>query len=157
MIRRVYSTVLCAVLLSITGCSRKTTEMQAVQEKKPLVINVLDQKAYDDCHIPGSVRVDFNKVEEYVRGYARDHTIVVYCSNYACMTSHFVAKKLRASGYTQALVYDGGMADWYQAGYPVEGPAEQPYLRTKVVYDENQSDTMPKISTKELAELLKIV
>lgn len=142
-----------AMILCITGCFTK----QQPQELGPLVINVLDKKLYDDCHIPGSIQVDFDKVEQYVSNYPKDHTIVVYCSNYTCMTSHFVANKLIEKEYTQVQVYAGGMAAWYQAGYPVEGPAQQPYLHKEVEFDFKDVDKLPKIETKELAELLKIV
>jgi rhodanese-related sulfurtransferase len=143
---------LVAVVL-LAGCFTK----QATKNTGPLVINVLDKALYDDCHIPGSVRVDFDKVERYVSDYKKDHPIVVYCSNFACMTSHFVVNKLIEKGYTQARIYAGGMADWYQAGYPVEGPAQQPYLHKKMELEDKEADRLPTINTQELAELLKIV
>jgi 3-mercaptopyruvate sulfurtransferase SseA len=103
------------------------------------------------------VQVDFDRVERYVGDYKKDHPMVVYCSNYACMTSHFVVNKLIEKGYTRVYVYAGGMAAWYQAEYPVEGPAQQPYLHKEMEPGEKDTDKLPTINTKELAELLKIV
>jgi rhodanese-related sulfurtransferase len=140
------------LMLSVVGCS---TEQKKGTE--PLVINVLDKALYDDCHIPGSVQVDFDKAERYAQSYPKDQTIVVYCSNYACTASHFVTKKLLAAGYTNVRVYAGGMAEWFLAGYPVEGPAQQGYLQKEIVAHEDQSEALPTIDKKELAELLKIV
>lgn len=136
----------------MTGCWSP-----ADSEKKVIVLNVLDKALYDDCHIPGSVHVDFDKVERYVGTYPKDQAIVVYCSNYACMTSHFVVKKLQAKGYVNARVYAGGMAEWFLAGYPVEGAAQEAYLHKELAPEEGNSDKIPKIDKKELAELLKIV
>lgn len=143
--------LLCGVLLA-AGCW-----MQHAHEQDVVVINVLDKSLYKDCHIPGSIQVDFDKVEAQVRTLAKDHPIVVYCSNYTCMTSHFVVKQLLEKGYTNARVYIGGMAAWFQAGYPVEGPAKSPYLHKEIKLVEENSDELPVVTTKELAELLKIV
>lgn len=144
--------ILFLIALIIPGCwSLRSSEKQIV------VLNVLDKALYDDCHIPGSVQVDFDKVDRYISAYPKDSLIVVYCSNYACMTSHFVVKKLRAKGYINARVYAGGMAEWFLAGYPVEGSAQEPYLHKEVMPEEGNLDEIPKIDKKELAELLKIV
>jgi rhodanese-related sulfurtransferase len=145
--------LLLMAIVFLAGCFTK----QVAQKTGPLVINVLDKALYDDCHIPGSIQVDFDKVERYVSDYKKDHPIIVYCSNYACMTSHFVVNKLLEKGYTQVRVYAGGMAEWYQAGYPVEGSAQQPYLHKKIEFDGSDVDTLSTINTQELAELLKIV
>lgn len=130
---------------------------QRVHEQKALVINVLDKALYDDCHIPGSIQVDFDKVDAYVSVKPKDLPIVVYCSNYACTTSHFVAKRLLSKGYTNVHVYSGGMAEWFQMGYPVEGPAQAGYLYQKVALAEENLGELPTIRIKDLAELLKIV
>ncbi len=151
MIASRFAILWCAVIM-VAGCWSPTES-----EKNVLVLNVLDKALYDDCHIPGSVQVDFDKVERYVSTYPKDQHIVVYCSNYTCMTSHFVVKKLRAKGYTNARVYAGGMAEWFLAGYPVEGAAQEAYLHKEVTPEEGNSDEIPKIDKKELAELLKIV
>lgn len=143
---------LVVVILVTAGCW-----MQRAQEQQFLVINVLDRSLYDDCHIPGSIQVDFDKVEAYVSKLSKELPIIVYCSNYACMTSHFVVKRLSEKGYTHACVYSGGMAEWFQAGYPVEGPAQSTYLHKKVVLPEEDYEELPQINIKELAERLKIV
>ena len=144
--------VACMATLVTAGCL-----VQSVPEPKQLVINVLDKSLYNDCHIPGSIQVDFDKVEAYVSKSPKDLSIIVYCSNYACMTSHFVVKRLRDKGYINARVYSGGMAEWFQAGYLVDGPSQSAYLHKEVLPNEEDSDELPKISIKELAELLKIV
>lgn len=139
-------------VLFLTGCW-----VFQPKDKLPIVINVLDKKLYDDCHIPTSVHVPFDKVDTYVKNLPKDTHIIVYCSNYACTTSHFVVQKLRAKGYTRAYVYAGGMAEWFLAGYPVVGSATADYLKKEVTVFEDDSSTLPIISIKELANILKIV
>jgi rhodanese-related sulfurtransferase len=135
----------------MSGCGESTTV-----NKAPLVINVLDKALYDDCHIPGSVHVNFDAVEYYVSTMPRDREIIVYCSNYACSTSHFVAQKLIDAGYTNVWVYAAGMAGWFLAGYPVEGPAEASYLHKELSMPD-ELGTLPTVSTQKLAERLKMV
>jgi rhodanese-related sulfurtransferase len=118
---------------------------------------VLEKALYDDCHIPFSVHVPFDKVEAYVHTLPKDTHIIVYCSNYTCSTSHFVVQKLREKGYTCAFVYAGGMAEWFLAGYPVEGNASADYLRKEVSIPDDVFSDVPTINMKELASILKIV
>jgi rhodanese-related sulfurtransferase len=154
--------IYCFILVGLTGCmpSEKATSA------KPLVINVLDKELYDDCHIIESVHVPFNRVEQYVHNENKDREIIVYCSNYACTTSHYVAQKLCELGFSHVYVYAGGMAEWWQYRLPVEGPATKPYLAVKMapmpqsdeeITEEHGCNGVKIISTHELAEKLGVV
>jgi len=142
----------CFLLVSLTGCFVSRSEHQ-----KLLVINVLDHAAYDDCRIPGSIQVDFDKVESYVQRMPKDTHIILYCSNYLCSASHFAAEKLIDKGYTNVQVYAGGMAEWFTTGLPVEGKAQAAYLRNPVPVPDEADFHVPVISQQDLAALLKIV
>ena len=131
-----------------------------VQEhsSKPLIINVLDKALYDDCHIPGSIHIPFNQVEQYVQKEKKDKEIIIYCSNYTCTTSHYVAEKLHTLDFINVKVYAGGMAEWYQYGLPVEGPSQKEYLTKYIeptVTFTDKNDSMI-ISVQELAQKLDI-
>ena len=52
---------------------------------------------------------------------AQDDEIVVYCSNDACSASVFAYEYLVRHGYTHVRRYAGGILDWEEAGYPLEG------------------------------------
>lgn len=150
--------VLGACILILSGCtSKKTDENILHTSSQPVVINVLDKNLYDDCHIKGSVHADFDKIDTYVQNLRKDTEIIIYCSNYACGTSAFVAKQLQDLGYTKVFVYEGGMAEWYQAGMPVEGPAKASYLSHVMLPSKAmQDDKVSIISMHELAEKLHI-
>lgn len=149
------------MLVGLTGCAPS----EKVTPGEPLVMNVLDKELYDDCHIIGSVHVPFNRVEQYVRNENKDREIIVYCSNYACTTSHYVAQKLCELGFSHVYVYAGGMAEWWQHGLPVEGSATKSYLTVKAepIFQSNEEVTMHAcdgvkiISTQALAEKLGVV
>lgn len=97
------------------------------------ILNVLDADCYQDCHIQGSLNVSLENVEQFVANIDKQKAeIVVYCSNYMCTTSEFVCKKLTSMGFQNVWAYEGGMAEWFQAGLPTQGPASMAYLTTKV-------------------------
>ena len=114
-----------------------------------VVINVLDKDLYDDCHIKGSINVTIDRIERYAQQKIYKNAVVVlYCSNYMCSTSGFSRGKLIALGFKNALVYEGGTAEWYQLGYPTEGPAKSPYLKKVLTAPEKQEHYV--ISAQEL-------
>ncbi len=116
---------LIGIMVLLPGCWEKPCE-----EKKAglVVINVLDKDLYEDCHIKGSINVPFEMIEEYAQQLDKNSEIVLYCSNYQCATSEFAAQKLRQQGFAKVSVYEGGTAEWYQLGLPVDGPHTQTYL-----------------------------
>jgi rhodanese-related sulfurtransferase len=134
-----------------------SSEKKEIDAPKLLVINVLDKALYDDCHITGSIHVPFDQVTNYVRTLSKDTEIVVYCSNYACTTSDYVAKKLYDQGFTHVMVYQGGMAEWKQHGLPTEGPGQQVYLtKTMMAPEESEQGAIPIITMRELAQKLNL-
>jgi len=51
----------------------------------------------------------------------------VYCSDDACFTSRVVADFMQRAGYAKVLHYPGGLRDWGDAGYPLEGSMASEY------------------------------
>ncbi len=45
----------------------------------------------------------------------------MYCSDEACIASRALGQLLERNGYTHVLHYAGGLQEWEQAGYPLEG------------------------------------
>jgi rhodanese-related sulfurtransferase len=144
-----------ASLLPGCGCSTKKEELQ--KKQGIFVLNVLDKAMYDDCHIKGSVQVPLEEVERFAASLDPEKAeIVVYCSNYMCTSSEYAVKKLKALGFQHVWAYEGGMAEWYQLGLPIEGSAQQPYLTKKVEKPTNEEQSIPVITAQELATKLKI-
>ena len=70
-------------------------------------------------HIPGSIHVDTpEKAKEHLH---IDDEIVVYCSNERCVASQMAYRTLVDSGYKNVRRFAGGIDEWEEAGYPLEG------------------------------------
>jgi rhodanese-related sulfurtransferase len=88
------------------------------------LVNVLSEGAFEMKHIPGSISIPINdKFEDGVKKKISDKNakIVVYCASFECQASPRAAKKLDEMGYTNVYDYEGGISDWEEAGYPLEG------------------------------------
>ena len=80
---------------------------------------------YRSAHIPGSLTLPcspnlFASADAF-KDLDRDDEIVVYCSNEACFASISVYHLLEKRGYKNVSRYAGGLQDWQQAEYPLEG------------------------------------
>lgn len=83
------------------------------------LVMALGEWAYRAKHIPGSLH--FNTPEEAVQNLKHDDEIVAYCSNPDCAASKYAYQFLEQHGYQHVRRYAGGLADWEEAGYPLEG------------------------------------
>lgn len=83
------------------------------------LVMALGEWAYQAKHIPGSIH--FATTREALQSLNKDEEIVVYCSDENCIASKALGQLLERNGYTHVLHYSGGLADWEQAGYPLEG------------------------------------
>lgn len=62
-----------------------------------VLVDLRDQEAYNKWHLPGAVRVELDRVFDFVEKIGRDKTYVFYC--YEGALSADVAERLRKSGY----------------------------------------------------------
>ncbi|HEX9133885.1 MAG TPA: rhodanese-like domain-containing protein [Ktedonobacteraceae bacterium] len=83
------------------------------------LVMALAEWAYQAKHIPGSIH--FDTMREALQSLSRDDEIVVYCSDENCIASTALGQLLERNGYAHVLHYAGGLADWEQAGYLLEG------------------------------------
>ncbi len=74
---------------------------------------------YRAKHIPGSLH--FDKLEEALQVLDPDDEIIVYCANPACPASILAYHFLTRHGYKNVRRYAGGLEEWENAGYPLEG------------------------------------
>jgi rhodanese-related sulfurtransferase len=83
------------------------------------LIMALNRWAFDAKHIPGSVH--FDAPEELYAAVRPDDEIVVYCSSVDCLSSVALYRELVRRGYPNVRRYSGGLLDWEDAGFPLEG------------------------------------
>lgn len=120
----IFSAFMVCVGLLLTGCWGGSAK-----KSKLVVINVLDKKLYDDCHITGSIHIPFEDLDDRMNSLSKNDEYVFYCSNYACTAAPFSAKKFKDAGFENVAVFHGGIVEWYQKKYPYVGPAKEDYLK----------------------------
>lgn len=134
-------------------------DAQLQEQKKAglFVFNVLDKELYDDCHIKGSIHVPLTELEQKVQSLDKENAeIVIYCSNYLCGSSEQACKKLQSMGFKHVWAYEGGTAEWYQMGLPVEGQSQSSYLTKKIAPPPHDaSRACLTVTAQELAQKLQ--
>lgn len=78
------------------------------------VINVLGADSYKQEHIPGSINIPLDQLEDRADELDKDNTIIVYCADTSCQASTKAAETLSEHGF-DVSDYEGGMADWKDA------------------------------------------
>jgi len=100
----------------------KTISRDQVKAKKDndnvTVINVLGKDNYEEKHIPGSINIPLDQLEDRVDELDKDNEIIVYCASPSCQASPKAAETLSEHGFDVAD-YEGGMSDWEDAGEDV--------------------------------------
>lgn len=142
------------LILTLSSCWKSAT----VNEKKTglVLVNVLDKEHFDDCSIKGSVNIVFDNIEQDAPNMIdKDAEVVVFCSNYMCGASSAARDQLINMGYKKVYAYEGGVAEWFQKGYPVDGPAKKGYLSVKMSPHVDAKEDKLIISAEELKKKLE--
>ncbi len=86
-----------------------------------LLIDVLLADSYAREHLPGAINLPLHDIgDATTASIPKDREVIVYCGSFACQASPAAAAKLREMGFTRVLDFEGGLADWKDAGYPME-------------------------------------
>lgn len=93
-----------------------------------LIINVLDEETYIDCHITGSINVPYDKLIESMAGLDKDKEIVVYCAQSSCQKDRQAYELLADLGFTHLYEYSAGIKDWFKKGFDTTGTCTLKYL-----------------------------
>jgi len=108
----------------------KTVTRSALRDKldsghKPLLIEALPAKYFQQAHLPGAINIPHDAIELLAPQVLpdRDAEIVVYCASENCKNSDIAAQRLATLGYSNVAVYLGGKADWQANGLPLESGA----------------------------------
>lgn len=88
-------------------------------EDDPLLVMAMDQRRFDTAHIDGSI--SFDSLLADLATLNRSREVVVYCTGPQCAASKLRAAFLVDSGFTNVSRFAGGLAEWSEAGLPLEG------------------------------------
>ena len=83
------------------------------------LINCLDEWLFRAKRIPGSIH--FVSLKHALDTLDPMEEVILYCSNTGCTASVLVYQQLFEHGFLNLRHYAGGIADWEDAGYPLEG------------------------------------
>lgn len=110
----------------------KTISLEELAEQKDTLrlINVLAPDTYNDCHIPGSINIPLDNLEQASQDWDKHEQIVVYCASAKCPMGRMAFAKLKALGFTKVRDFEGGTRAWLHAGHPVNGPCRREYLHS---------------------------
>ena len=95
------------------------------------LLDVRTPAEYESLHIPGSINVPLDAIDDQIEELA-DHpgTVVVVCRSGARAAQ--AQAKLLAAGATDIVVLDGGVMAWDGAGHPVNRGAQRWDLERQV-------------------------
>ncbi|MFT3925779.1 MAG: rhodanese-like domain-containing protein [Myxococcales bacterium] len=87
-----------------------------------VLLEALPEKYYREGHLPGALQLDYQETRNLAPCLAPNRAvpIVVYCASDTCRNSHTAAALLQQLGYQSVHVYQGGKADWSDAGLHLE-------------------------------------
>lgn len=88
-----------------------------------VLVEALPAEQYEAEHLPGAVNLPGDLDPQTAARLAPDKTalVVTYCSGGLCRRSKTAARAFEQHGYTDVRVYEGGKADWLDAGLPLHG------------------------------------
>lgn len=121
-----------------------TPVISSAQKKNDaFLIDARPFKKYLQATIPGAISIPDTDMKDLLGKFPADKNIkiITFCGGYNCGKSHKVAKKLLSLGYTNVLVYAGGVPQWKKEGLQTTGSS-------KKVIEENKTNTKPEFSSK---------
>ena len=88
-------------------------------DKNFKLVNVLSKESFDVRHIPKSISIPDDEIEEKISKEFPDKSneIIIHCASTTCQASTRAAKKLKEMGYTNVIDFESGLAGWEEAGY----------------------------------------
>lgn len=151
-----------AVIMLVTPACDWLKKREDVSQEKP-VVRILDfntAEVYNDAHILGAVHIELDDIDELSTHWNKKSPLIVYCSDYTCRTSHIAAKKLKALGFEDVAVYEGGINEWYKLSkdarekYPLAGDAKMAFLEKEIEKVGSKEEDVKVITAQEVAQRL---
>jgi rhodanese-related sulfurtransferase len=124
---------------SQTVSSERARQLIASDEPAQ-VIDIRDQEAWLDGHVPGANRIDPDDLDTAVEGLSEEKPVVVVGDDSDSATR--VADALGERGY-EAVVLKGGMDSWKDEGFTLQ-PSHDPVEGAPVDSDEGEGAVIPE-------------
>ena len=93
-------------------------------DERFIMVNILDNDAYEQEHISGSINIALADIEDEALDLIdKDEKVVVYGFGPGSTAVAEAARKLASLGYLEVIRYEGGMKEWATEGLATEGAA----------------------------------
>ena len=90
-----------------------------------VLVDARSAGSYVKEHIAGALSLPLEETTRQqapqLKGVAKDAVIIVYCNGFSCHDSMQLGKLLIKAGYGLVYVFEGGLPEWRDAGYPTSG------------------------------------
>jgi rhodanese-related sulfurtransferase len=103
-------------------------QVKEIFDGKGVIIDARNTESFEKEHIPSARSIPLDKYDDLLpilqkeAGFSTPLTI--YCNGYGCPDSMLLAQKLIKAGYKEIFVFEGGLPEWQEAGYPTEEGAK---------------------------------
>ena len=87
------------------------------------LVMTLSPLAFQKAHIPGSTNI--SDIQTAIQQFSKETKIIVYCSDHSCMASYAAYQQLEQAGYQNIWRFSGGLVEWSEAGFSLEGATEK--------------------------------
>ncbi len=108
--------------------SAQELQKKIQEEPEIILINVLEKKYHQDCHISGSINIPLDLIIEKTASWSKDKELIVYCASLSCPKSQEAYHILKDLGFEHVFNYQGGIKEWFQKGFEITGPCKSEYL-----------------------------
>ncbi|PSO45692.1 MAG: rhodanese-like domain-containing protein [Parcubacteria group bacterium SW_6_46_9] len=90
-----------------------------------VLIDTLGDMSYQRAHLPEAISISAkdNDFVANVEAAVADKSVpvIVYCASFSCDLSPEAAQNLVDAGFENVIDYEGGLKDWVENGYELEG------------------------------------
>ena len=83
------------------------------------MIDVRPEVEYKAGHLPGSISMPIDNLNEHITKLPKGKTVVAYCRGPYCVYADQALELLMDHGYPVARLEEG-VAEWQEQGYPLE-------------------------------------
>ena len=80
------------------------------------LVNVLPAEYYEKEHIPGSINIPYNTLEEFERRFDKEKELILYCASRTCNAAPKGVEQLIEKGFINVRDFAGGVQEWKAAG-----------------------------------------
>lgn len=108
-------------VMAMYGAIGREELKEALDASGVVLIDARPAEEYSYLHIRGALNVPIGRIEELAATLDPDSPIVVYGQDAGSAESAVAADKLNTLSFANVLRYQGGLDDWMEAGYGVEG------------------------------------